>query len=291
MNTLSSWIDAADFAETARQLLPAGMLGKEFAALESGLGPGIPLGAGDFTHAPAAPEPPAAVAADISDAEKQRLRNLLEEAKRKAAHSGLLRPAAPVAPPAQPPPSAPEMQTPPSASPAAGGSGPLAPAAAANVSAAAAPADAADQDAVLSRRGIPYFTPPLGPLGTRLRAFSDWLQRHVPVMEFFIVDGQGCPVSDHEPAPSLLAAALLLSDAARRAGRHVSPVAEGALHLDLEAGRKLCVIHTETSYGHFCLGMVCAEPLPAKSAERLRGALRRTLEAESAKPPHVRVEK
>ncbi len=247
MNTLASWIDAEEVAGAAREVAARG-LAAEFAALmEDSTGAQGAVKFDDFQAADLPIPPPNRPEEDVG-----RVREMLEEIKRKAANSGLLREKG-----AAPPPSA-------------------------------APVD---QDAVLSRRGIPYFMPPVGPLGTRIRAFSDWLKRQITAHSFFITDAQGCSVTDTEPAPDILAAALLLSEASRRAARHVPSAVEGALHLDLENGRKLCVIHAETSYGHFCLGLVCADPLPPVTADRLRRALKRTIETEPPPPAPVRIER
>jgi hypothetical protein len=136
------------------------------------------------------------------------------------------------------------------------------------------------QDSVLSKRGLPFFVPPEGPLGTRIRAFTEWLRREVACETLFILDSQGCPVSDHQPSPEVLAAALVLSDAAIRASRHVPSAGDGALHVDLADRKKLCVIHAETTRGHFSLGLVISDVIPTSSADRLRGTLKRCIEAE-----------
>lgn len=133
----------------------------------------------------------------------------------------------------------------------------------------------------LNRSGD-YFHPPIGPLATRLRAFMDWLRRQIPCQEVFIVDHQGSPASDREAPAELVTAAVLVSEAARRALQHLPASAEGAVHLDLSEERKLCVIDTATSAGPFFLGMVMSEAIGARSSDRLRRALRRTIEAEPA---------
>ena len=58
--------------------------------------------------------------------------------------------------------------------------------------------------------------------------------------------------------------------------------AEGAVHLDLPEERKLCVIDTITTVGPFFLGVVISEALTARASDRLRRALKRTIEAEPA---------
>jgi hypothetical protein len=143
-------------------------------------------------------------------------------------------------------------------------------------------APAAPADTPPLSRSVPFFTPPSGPLATRLRAFIDWLRRQVPCQEVFIVDQQGRPASDRESPPELVTAAVLVSEAARRALQHVPSAGEGAVHLDLPEERKLCVVDTVTTSGAFFLGLVVTEALSARSSDRLRRALKRTIEAEPA---------
>jgi len=131
-------------------------------------------------------------------------------------------------------------------------------------------------------RSVPFFTPPAGPLATRLRAFIDWLRRQVPCQEVFIADHQGRPASDRESPPELVTAGILVSEAARRALQHVPSAGEGAVHLDLTEERKLCVVDTVTTTGAFFLGLVVSEALSARTSDRLRRALKRTIEAEPA---------
>lgn len=194
--------------------------------------------------------------AELPTEEKVKVRSLLEDVKRRASRSGLLNQGG------------------------AAAKGPI----------PAVKSSPSDQDAILSRRGLPFFVPPIGPLATRIRAFMDWLKRQVVAESMFIVDAQGCPVTDVEPSAEILAGAILLADAARRAARHVPSTGEGALHVDLPHGRKLCIIHTETNYGHFCLGIIGQDPLVPQTADRLRSALKRTVESDGETGP-VRVER
>ena len=131
-------------------------------------------------------------------------------------------------------------------------------------------------------RSVPYFTPPVGPLATRIRAFIDWLRRQVPCHELFIVDQQGNPASDRTAPAELVTAAILMAEAGRRALKYIPSTADGAVHLDLPEERKLCVIDTVTTVGPFFLGVVLTEALSARAADRLRRALKRTIETEPA---------
>ena len=229
-------------AGAAQDLAGRGSLADEFAQLLAG-----PenltqqaLKLEDFTPAPIPPE-----------SEQKRVRNMLEDVKRRASESGLLKGGAPTSP-SQPAPATAPLP----------------------------PAGSVDQESILSRRGLPFFVPPFGPLATRIRALVDWLKRQVQADSIFIIDAQGCPMTDTEPEANLLAGALLLSDAARRTARHVPATGSGALQVDCADGKKLCVIHTETKYGHFCLGLVGADTLSPSTADRLRRALQRTVEAD-----------
>lgn len=236
MNTLGSWIDPQQMAGAAQELAGPGSLAEEFALLLTGPS-GLTqqaLKLEDFTN-PVVP----------TEAEQTRVRHLLENVKRRASESGLIRS------------SQQESLPPTTSSPAV-----------------------VDQETILSRRGLPFFVPPLGPLATRIRALVDWLKRQVRVDSIFIIDAQGCPMTDTEPPANLLAGALLLSDAARRTARHVPATGQGALQVDCADGKKLCVIHTETKYGHFCIGLISAEATTPNTADRLRRALQRTVEAE-----------
>jgi hypothetical protein len=250
MNSLGSWIDQQQMASTAQDLVGPASLAEEFALLLTGVAAPAPkaLRVDDFRVGPPLPELP--------PQEKVKVRNLLEEVKRRAKHSGLLGGKSPEQIAAIP-----VLRSAPKLAPKQGANPP-------------------EQDAILSRRGLPYFVPPMGPLATRIRALMDWLKKQVAAESMFIVDGQGCPVTDTEPSPEILAGAVVLMEAARRAARHVPTAAEGALHIDLPNGRKLGVIHTETSYGHFCLGLVTTEALSSSAADRLRRALQRTVESD-----------
>ena len=135
-------------------------------------------------------------------------------------------------------------------------------------------------------RGVPWFTPPVGPLGTRLRAFIDWLHRQVTCQEVWVVDTQGSPITDiTATTPELGGAAALMADAARRALKHIPGASEGSVQLDLPEDQKLCVIDTSTSAGNFCLCLVLSDSLAARAADRMRRALRRTIENDTAAAP------
>ena len=251
MNTLSSWIDADAVSG----------LGRELAGAEAAVDPAAPgghlpltkLSADDFrlpeNYLPAPFPGPEAAGQD-------QVRQLLRSIRRKAEHSGLIAPAAPGSEPAPRP-------IPPAAT------APMAPAAALPAAPPLFPT-------------VPYFAPPIGPLGTRIRAYIDWIRRQITCQEVFIVDAKGDPVSERAAAAELVTAAVLMAESARRALKHLPATAtEGGVHLDLPDDRKLCVIDTLTNHGAFCLGLVLDDALAPRFAQRLRLALRRAVEHES----------
>jgi hypothetical protein len=151
---------------------------------------------------------------------------------------------------------------------------------------AAAPGGAADQASGLPpmRRHVPHFEVPLGPLSTRVRALTDWIRRQIDTTDIFILNTQGCPVGDREAVPEIVASAVVLAEAARHAAGFLPEAPVGALYLDLEDERRLCVITTSTTHGHFLLGLVLPDTLVPRAADRLRRALKRTVEADAPAP-------
>lgn len=271
MNSLGSWIDPQLMAGAAQELAGRVSLAEEFALLLTGPNEASAISMDDFSGVTGTrPHNP------LPAEEQVKVRNLLEDVKRRASRSGLLSNGGAAAVKSSSMPGSDPASTP----------GPLPQQSIFNPYSA----PKSDQDAIISRRGLPFFVPPLGPLATRIRAFMDWLKRQVTAESMFIVDAQGCPVTDSEPSAEILAGAILLADAARRAARHVPSTGEGALHVDLPHARKLCIIHTETNYGHFCLGIISREPLAPQAADRLRSALKRTVESDGDTGP-VRVER
>ena len=241
MTTLGSWIDAEAISGLGKQLTSPAEAGARTGNVPLPL---TKLSADDFrlpqNYLPAPFPGP-------ENEERDKVREVLRNARRRAEEPGLV-PNADGTSPA--PPSA-------DAVPAPSGTPPL-------------------------NRSLAYFTPPAGPLATRIRAFIDWLRRQVPTQEVFIVDHNGSPMSDREVSADLVTAAVLVSEAARRALKFVPSSAEGAVHLDLPEDRKLCVIDTITAAGAFFLGLVLPEALSARASDRLRRALKRTIESESA---------
>ncbi len=285
MTSLGSWIDQEAFAGLARDIAPAAATAAQpwFAAEAA---PVTRLLADDFRlpdHFAAAPFPeaPAAMAAP----EREKVRSFLDTIRHKAEQSGLIsrlrpgdsapalpqlstalpQPRPPAAPPASPPAPSPFASAP-ALPPAAPPRTPSLP----TLSSAPPP-----------RRHVPHFEVPLGPLATRLRALTDWIRRQIDAADIFIIDAQGCPISDREAAGAIVAGAVLLAEAARRAAPHLPSAAEGAIYLDLHDERRLCVIDTATRHGTFTLGLIVPDALVPRAADRLRRALRRTVEAES----------
>jgi hypothetical protein len=237
MTTLGSWIDAETVSGLGKELTAPPVAG---AGAGSGHLPLTKLSADDFrlpeNYLPAPFPGP-------DNEERDKVRAMLRNVRRRAEESGL------VAKPGESLPAAEPVPVP-------AGTPPLS-------------------------RSVPFFTPPVGPLATRIRAFIDWLRRQVSCTELFIVDHQGNPVSDRESPAELVTAAVLMAEAGRRALKHVPSAVEGAVHLDLPEERKLCIIDTPTNAGAFFLGIVLGEALTARAADRLRRALKRTVETES----------
>jgi hypothetical protein len=238
MTTLGSWIDAEAISGLGKQLTSPAEGGVRSSHIPLPL---TKLSADDFrlpqNYLPAPFPGP-------ENEERDKVRDLLRTARRRAEETGLVSGTGDTPVPLDPPASS--SSTPP------------------------------------LNRSLAYFTPPAGPLATRIRAFIDWLRRQVPSQEVFIVDQNGNPVSDKEIAADLVTAAVLVSEAGRRALKFVPVSAEGAVHLDLPEERKLCVIDTITTAGAFFLGLVLTEALSARASDRLRRALKRTIESEPA---------
>ncbi len=253
MNTLGSWIDQEAFAGIAREIAPETAEAAPWFA--EAAAPVTRLMADDFKmpgHFEPAPFP--GPPAPMGGPEREKVRHFLDNIRHKAEQSGLI----------------PRQAANDSAAPA-----PLAP-----LGAVASP-EIADLSAIPPRRHVPHFEVPLGPLTTRLRALTDWIRRQIDSADIFIIDAQGCPVSDREASGEIVAGAVLLADAVRRAAPHLPSAAEGAIYLDLQDERRLCVIDTATKHGIFTLGLIVPDALAPRAADRLRRALRRTVEAEA----------
>jgi hypothetical protein len=267
MNTLGSWIDQEALAGMARDIAPAASDPAPW--FVDAATPVTRLMADDFRlpeHFASAPfpGPPAAMAAP----EREKVRHFLDNIRHKAEQSGLI----------------PKPGTGEAAVPAT---------TAADLPLWGTPVPVADPElpAIPPRRHVPHFEVPLGPLTTRLRALTDWIRRQIDSADIFIIDAQGCPVSDQEASGEIVAGAVLLAEAARRAAPHLPSAAEGAIYLDLQDERRLCVIDTATRHGIFTLGLIVPDALAPRAADRLRRALRRTVEVETqplALPPRER---
>jgi hypothetical protein len=259
MNTLGSWIDQEAFAGIARDLAPAAADAAPWFA--EAATPVTRLMADDFKlpehFAPAPfPGPPDAMAAP----EREKVRHFLDNIRHKAEQSGLI------------PKHGPDGVAPPAAGGAATDLPPWG---------LPLPVTPVDLSAIPPRRQVPHFEVPLGPLTTRLRALTDWIRRQIDSDDIFIIDAQGCPVSDREASGEIVAGAVLLAEAVRRASPHLPSAAEGAIYLDLQDERRLGVIDTATRHGTFTLGLIVPDALAPRAADRLRRALRRTVEAEA----------
>lgn len=243
MTTLGSWIDAEAVSGLGKELTAVPTAGNTWA--RAGVMPLTKLTADDFRlpeNYLPAPFP------GPDNEERDRVREMLRNVRRRAEENGLL-----------------------GAKPDGSGSSPP----------TDEPAPVASATPPLNR-SVPYFTPPIGPLATRIRAFIDWMRRQVTCQELFIVDQQGNPASDKSAPAELVTAAILMAQAGRHALKHLPSAIEGAVHLDLPEEKKLCIIDTPTASGEFFLGLVLPDALSARAADRLRRALKRTIESEPA---------
>ena len=206
MTTLGSWIDQEAFAGIARDIAPASADAAPWFAEAST--PVTRLMADDFKmpehFAPAPfPGPPASMAAP----EREKVRHFLDNIRHKAEQSGLIPRNGPNESAGPPPATASDL--PPWGTPV--------------------PMAVADLSAIPPRRHVPHFEVPIGPLTTRLRALTDWIRRQIDSADIFIIDAQGCPVSDREASGQIVAGAVLLAEAVRRAAPHLPSAAEGAI--------------------------------------------------------------
>ncbi|MDB6132728.1 MAG: hypothetical protein JWM59_971 [Verrucomicrobiales bacterium] len=310
MNTLASWIDADAVSGMARDMAPPAADASAVWTVPGGETPVTRLVAEDFRlpeHFSQDPFP--APDMDLPPGERNRVRNFLEGIRLKAEHSGLI-PRVPEAAETEPQAFLPVPEGGQSASLPQGQApfrltplpfvppleNPLAAALEApretlgtllhlpplpSSAGPGAAAGAVSPPAQASRRPLPHFEVPLGPLATRIRALTDWIRRQIETNDIFILDTQGCPVGDREAVPRIVASAVVLAEAARRAAAYLPDASTSALYLDLEDGRRLGIIGTPTSHGNFTLGLVLPDTLTPRDADRLRRALKRTVEADA----------
>ena len=294
MNTLGSWIDQEAFTGIAKELAPPAKNAATPWFADDTL-PVTRLIAEDFSLPENfSPQPFPGPPVSMSTPERAKVRHFLDSVRHKAEKSGL------IAKPAPAPGAGSAGGTPPRAVPIWGnfklatrGSKPsshepggLPPAPEKQEAALPLPPSSqphGEEPSVLPppRRHVPHYEVPLGPLTTRLRALTDWIRRQIDAADIFIIDAQGCPISDREAPEGIVAGALLLAEAVRRAAPHLPAAAEGAIYLDLQDERRLCVIDTATQHGIFSLVLIVPDALAPRAADRLRRALRRSVEAEN----------
>jgi hypothetical protein len=243
MNSLASWIDRPLLDSIVTDLTSVAELSDDFAYLMGQAGsPLQSLSHQDF-HRGVVGE--AVEGVGHTQAQLQRFRECLQTVSHRFQNSGLLK----------------------SASPAEIG--------------AESPEETGDapRPATPPKRGVSFFVPPQGTLGTRLRAFLEWLQVELPsVRHLFVIDAQGCLASDYEPPAAILAASTVLADASRRAARHLELSSECAMQTEISAEEKLCVITADSpTIGAYSVVLVTAYAFPNGTTERIRLSLLRAL--------------
>ena len=119
------------------------------------------------------------------------------------------------------------------------------------------------------------FAVPLGSLPVRVRALADWMNESFGPDSLFVADDQGQALVEFRGGAELLAAAVVLAEAAAKARRHL-PGAEGAavVHLTLGPGQVLSLVSAATVLGPWHAGMTSAVPLGEEAAVSLVHSLR-----------------
>jgi len=127
------------------------------------------------------------------------------------------------------------------------------------------------------------FTLPTGSLSKRLSEYLGWARDIVGGAGIFVIDAQGYPlVEKGEGKPGLLAAAMLLSEASRRAvlelgGEVSSAGCAPALQMGIGSGKTLSIVACESQYGRLCLGVHGEGAVTPEELDKLQSALAATL--------------
>lgn len=121
----------------------------------------------------------------------------------------------------------------------------------------------------------PPFAVPLGSLPVRVRSLADWMNESFAPESLFVADDQGQALVEFRGGAELLAAAVVLAEAATKARRHL-PGAEGAavVHLTLGPGQVLSLVSAVTVLGPWHAGLTSAFPLGEEAATDLAHSLR-----------------
>ncbi|MDG2122767.1 MAG: hypothetical protein P8J87_03655 [Verrucomicrobiales bacterium] len=284
-STLASWIDSAAVASMAEELCPRdeGMHGAVGAAVESG----VWVGGRGLRHEKVA------VASYPSEEEVSRARLRLEAIRAQARHSGLIDhtlEAVKAEVPGRITPVVDEVdgktdaaeagageagaEGDPVGVPAAAGEGPFQ-----EMRREAAPATevAPGGDAGGAEEAADYVIPQ-GTLGVRMGSFAVWVAEVTGGADVFVIDGQGYPLVERGGDADLMAAALLLGDASRRASGQVDG-GDGVVRMEVGAGMVLSVMACESQYGTLCVCVHGASPVHRELAAKVSAALRVTLGA------------
>lgn len=133
---------------------------------------------------------------------------------------------------------------------------------------AAAKAAAGTPDPVMEA-----FEPPASRLHARLEAFMEWVERHVPCQEIFIVDEEGLVLMERNSDPTLIAVSSYFLNFNERIRSSLGAQSQGAIAIDLEGGRTLHVVQAETALGPHALGFTSAHPMHRNVNESFRNTL------------------
>ena len=117
---------------------------------------------------------------------------------------------------------------------------------------------------------------PSGTLGVRMASFADWVSQVTGGADVFVIDGQGYPLVERGGDSDLMAAALLLGDASRRASGQVD-AGDGVVRMEVGEENVLSVMACESQYGTLCVCVHGPSPVRREVAAKLSSALRVTL--------------
>lgn len=286
MSTLASWIDSDAVASMARELCP-GDDGEcvEYRAVESGV-----WGGGRGLR-----QQKVAVADYPGEEEVSRARLKLENIRAQARHSGLIDHAVEVVEAEVPGRITPlvdrdedEEDVPPVGAEESAGGNPEPPRVdcgegpfqECEQEVGSAPATVREPERVAEPANVeaeaPPYVIPQGTLGVRMGAFATWVAEVTGAEDVFVIDAQGYPLVERGGDSDLMAAALLLGDASRRASGQVEG-GDGVVRMEVGDGMVLSVMACESQYGVLCVCVHGKHPVARKNAPKLSAALRVTL--------------
>ncbi len=136
--------------------------------------------------------------------------------------------------------------------------------------------------APVSRPAPEPFLVPLGPLGTRLRAFADWVEEGFAPDAHFVADEQGRALVDFRGSEELLAASSLLAEAAQRARKHLpDDTTTAVIHVPIGKGRTLTLVSSETLLGRWNAGILSRAEISPEGVRLVARALKKAAEPDT----------